>query len=335
MKINIYQINYDSIVDKYLTEEHFADDLGLMKRFIDKRIIHNISPSRLYKYVKILKSWKYDFFNGESFANLTLEDIELGIASLQRSKYSPNSRVSYKAILKVFYKTMYPDEMGNEPKLTRWISTRERIDHRIPPKSLLTSEDILAIIETVDKLKAKENYKVMLRAAISTHAESGGRIGETLNLFNKDVEIRKEQFNNKTIEYAFMLVNGKTGSRPIFLIKSLKYIKEWMNQHPQKDSLNAYFWLNRRQDNFLAYHGFCRDMKRAARIAGINKPLNTHFFRKSRATSMGKVMSNSIREQALGWIKGSQMSQIYDQLDGTHVKESIFSLLIKGNLSIM
>jgi hypothetical protein len=34
-------------------------------------------------------------------------------------------------------------------------------------------------------------------------------------------------------QYAEVLVNGKTGTRPILLIHSIPYVKDWLDQHPQ------------------------------------------------------------------------------------------------------
>ena len=40
-------------------------------------------------------------------------------------------------------------------------------------------------------------------------------------------------------QYAEVLVNGKTGSRPIPLIQSIPYVKEWLSNHPSRNNPNS------------------------------------------------------------------------------------------------
>ena len=60
---------------------------------------------------------------------------------------------------------------------------------------------------------------------------------EILDLKIKDIVFK--QVNNK--QYAEVLVNGKTGTRYLPLIDSLPYVKEWLDEHPQRSNKNAYF----------------------------------------------------------------------------------------------
>jgi hypothetical protein len=41
------------------------------------------------------------------------------------------------------------------------------------------------------------------------------------------------------VQYAEVLVNGKTGTRPIPLIQSIPYIKEWLSNHPSRNNPNS------------------------------------------------------------------------------------------------
>jgi integrase len=41
-------------------------------------------------------------------------------------------------------------------------------------------------------------------------------------------------------QYAEILVNGKTGTRPIPLFSALPYIKDWLDSHPQRGNPNAF-----------------------------------------------------------------------------------------------
>ena len=43
-------------------------------------------------------------------------------------------------------------------------------------------------------------------------------------------------------QYAEILVSGKTGSRHIPLINSIPYLKDWLEDHPEKNNANAYLF---------------------------------------------------------------------------------------------
>jgi integrase/recombinase XerD len=58
---------------------------------------------------------------------------------------------------------------------------------------------------------------------------------EILDLRIKDIVFKTV---NK-YQYAEVLVNGKTGSRPIPLIQSIPYIKEWLSNHPSRNNQNS------------------------------------------------------------------------------------------------
>ena len=47
--------------------------------------------------------------------------------------------------------------------------------------------------------------------------------------------------------YAEALVNGKTGSRSVLLINSIPYVKDWIDDHPQRTNPNAYFIFGNRK----------------------------------------------------------------------------------------
>jgi hypothetical protein len=65
--------------------------------------------------------------------------------------------------------------------------------------------------------------------------DTGCRPHEILSLRIKDVVFK----TSGNIQYAEVLVNGKTGSRHIPLINSIPYIKDWLDQHPQQGNPNA------------------------------------------------------------------------------------------------
>jgi len=67
--------------------------------------------------------------------------------------------------------------------------------------------------------------------------DSAARPHELLKLRIKDVVFK---LTSDRRQYAEILVNGKTGTRPIPLLDSLPYIKDWIsNHHPQAGNPNS------------------------------------------------------------------------------------------------
>lgn len=57
-----------------------------------------------------------------------------------------------------------------------------------------------------------------------------------LNLRIRDVAFKTAG----KLPYADVVVNGKTGRRPIPLISSIPYVKDWLDSHPQRGNPNAF-----------------------------------------------------------------------------------------------
>jgi hypothetical protein len=89
--------------------------------------------------------------------------------------------------------------------------------------------------------------------------DSAARPHELLKLRIKDVVFKLTHVEKK--QYAEILVNGKTGTRPIPLIDSIPYIKDWIsNHHPQAGNPNS-----------ILLCGFGKSLNRAIRVRSIHK----------------------------------------------------------------
>jgi integrase/recombinase XerD len=54
------------------------------------------------------------------------------------------------------------------------------------------------------------------------------------------VKIKTPSFKTAgNYQYAEILVNGKTGTRTLPLINSIPYVKDWLDEHPQRANPNA------------------------------------------------------------------------------------------------
>ena len=79
-------------------------------------------------------------------------------------------------------------------------------------------------------------------------------------------------------QYAEVLVNGKTGSRPIPLIQSIPYVKEWLSNHPSRNNSNSPLFIGlaknsmRKQLTVHSIHGIYKDYKEKILSKAIRRP---------------------------------------------------------------
>ena len=107
----------------------------------------------------------------------------------------------------------------------------------IKPRSVkdkLTRED-LPTDEEIQKLLSVCADSTRDKAMLAVHTDAGTRIGELLNMKIKDFRLD----NNGGI----IKVDGKTGVRPIRIVKSVPYLTRWLNDHPFKDNHDEFFQL--------------------------------------------------------------------------------------------
>ena len=107
----------------------------------------------------------------------------------------------------------------------------------------------------------------------ATSRDLSARPHEILGLKIKDI-IFKAAGNN---QYAEVLVNGKTGTRHLPLIESLPYVKEWLEQHPQRSNPNAYFICSmdrKKVGKQLSRHGLLHIYTKRYRMIYFPKLLN-------------------------------------------------------------
>lgn len=118
----------------------------------------------------------------------------------------------------------------------------------------------------------------------------------------------------------------KNWEREDTLITSEPYINEWLDKHPLRNSdewPDVWLWVDvKPQDHGKGkiigkkaeYHALVRDIMRAAKRAGIKKPVNPHNFRHSRATFLANYFTEAQMNQWFGWVHASRMPAKYVHL---------------------
>ena len=67
-------------------------------------------------------------------------------------------------------------------------------------------------------------------------------------------------------------------------------------------------------------------LKSVAQNAGIDKPINPHHFRHSRATDLAKKLTEAQLCQYMGWIQSSKEAATYVHLSGRDMDKAILTL---------
>jgi integrase len=217
---------------------------------------------------------------------------------------------------------MYPPEVS-------WINTHISIDKQDLPNNLPTEEDAKRMIEAAEHPRDK--------ALIASLYESGCRVDEIAALRIGDINFD---------EYgAYLVVNGKTGSRRIRLVFSSPIIASWINVHPEKNNLNAPLWVvvgtmknftktskkagkrySRDWSYGLKYRAIASMLTRVAKKAGIRKKVNPHIWRHARATFLANKLTEQQLKHIFGWGQSSRMAATYVHLSGRDVDDALLAV---------
>ena len=190
-------------------------------------------------------------------------------------------------------------------------------------KDKLTRED-LPTDKKVQKILSACTDSSRDKAMISVHAEAGTRIGELLGMKIKDFTLDQHG--------GMIKVDGKTGVRPIRIVKSVPYLTRWLNDHPNKDDHDTPLWVYiRNSDSFgkpMNYAGFNAILKKRIRQAGITKRISSHLFRHKEITDLANKLTESESRMRHGWEKTSLMPSKYTHLNQEDLDDKM--LIIMG-----
>ena len=139
----------------------------LILQFRDSCIVEGIGVPRVARFLGVLKSFAEVL--GKDFDRAVRSDIERLVRVIQERPYAPWTKVSYKAMLKRFYKWL---KGGNEryPDEVRWLKAR-----LAPTEKRLPANGELLTLQDVDKLVRSAGHP-RDRAFVSLLYESGSRI---------------------------------------------------------------------------------------------------------------------------------------------------------------
>ncbi|MDA1347237.1 MAG: tyrosine-type recombinase/integrase [Crenarchaeota archaeon] len=321
-KENIYRRtlcikNYIEKQRKLLSSKNFETLLA----YNDDMIINGLSDTNRHKNLnhfglfakKLQKDW----------VDVTEEDLKSLVAHImtkngengKETNYTSTLKMSIRAIVRFVKLGSRIISKDGELQMLKFIKIRK-------PKDKLTRED-LPTDEEVQKILFTCADSSRDKAMIAVHAEAGTRIGELLNLKIKDFTLDKYG--------GIIKVDGKTGVRPIRIVKSVPYLTRWLNDHPYKDNHESPLWVYIHASNTfgqpITYAGFYTILKKRVRQAGITKRTTSHLFRHKEITDLANKLTESESRLRHGWDKISMMPSRYTHLNQENLDEKMLELM--------
>jgi len=306
-----------------------------------------INPSDNYRRDNIIMLCDLSIFfsNAKSFKEMTRKDLLSFLDSYRKAenvdplhKWIGTYNLFRMQLMRFFKWLYYPDveqKKRLKPPVIENIPQLKRKEKSIyKPTDLWTSEDDSLFLKYCPNSRDK-CYHAMSR-------DSAARPHELLKLRIKDVSFKLAPDRK---QYAEILVNGKTGTRPIPLIDSIPYIKDWLSQHPQAANLNSILLCGfgkslNRAINIRTLDRIYYDYKNEffPRLLGntnvppedkqkirelLKKPWNPYIRRHSSLTEKSGILKEHHLRQFAGWSPGSNMHLKYLHYFGNESSESL------------
>ncbi|MFW6048502.1 MAG: tyrosine-type recombinase/integrase [Candidatus Natronoplasma sp.] len=263
--------------------------------------LNDYSANRRYKYLTRIQ-WFAEFLD-KPFEETERREIEDMVFKVKDKDVAQATKNDYKVLLKRFYKWV---NGGEYPECIKWLNTSSKAKARKIPEELLTEEDVTKLIKSCENARN--------RAFISLLWESGARIGELIDITIGSLEDHKHGLQ--------VTINGKTGYRHLILISSVPHLRSWINSHPMGDDKDAPLWVNigtRNHGEQARYRALRKVLDKVAANAGIDKPVNPHHFRHSRATYLASRFTEAQMNEWFGWVQGSDVPAHYVHMSGRDI----------------
>jgi len=306
-----YKINrrLELAVKRVKNSDVDQENKDVILEFRDYAFAEGLSKQRVLKYLNILL--KLSRLLEIPFSKASKKNIIELVRYIEEKEYSPWTKHDYKVILKKFFKWLRGGE--EYPEEVKWIKSTIKKSNNTLPEELLTAKDVEKLIKEADHPRDK--------SLISLLYESGCRVGEALAMRIKHVSF--DDYGAKII------MNGKTGTRRIRIISSVQYLATWLENHSLKENPDAPLWVGigtRNKNKAIKYQNVRSLLIKLAKRADINKKVNPHIFRHSRATHLANHLTEAQMNQYFGWVQGSDMPSTYVHLSGRDVDNAILKL---------
>lgn len=261
-----------------------------------------LSKARIDRLLQMMKT--IGLIIDKPFDECKKEDIVKLVAEIENKDWSDWTKRMYRIAIKKFWKWL--KDLDYYPIQVKWIKNGKV---RNKPVDILTVEEVERLVEVADNIRDKTLVAIMY--------ESGCRIGEILTLRLKNVQFDEHG--------AIIMVNGKTGWRPVRIVQSAKFLKRWINLHPFKDYPEYPLFVNCNND-VLTHQIVRKILRRLAKRIKLKKRIYPYLFRHSRISHTGNFLTDSQRCTYFGLVKGSKMLKVYDHLNGRDIDDAILKM---------
>ncbi|MEX0861123.1 tyrosine-type recombinase/integrase [Nitrosopumilus sp.] len=316
-KIRLY--DYDRIISRtfaLMQKDLSENNFRLMKKFDRVLVNESLSVARRSKILGTLLSLSRML--KKDWDETNKEDIEELVYNFNK-KFSKdgqetNTTSDHKKILKNFYRWLKfgsrDQKSVGDPAETIWIRTKK-------PRENLTADMLITDAEKNSLLKACGGNLRDL-AFISAFSDLGCRPGEILSR-----QIKHVKFDDKG---AVIVVDGKTGPRPVRVIECVPDLAAYIEKHPNSSDPESPLWItmdDRRFGESWSYAAMRKRLQRICDIAKIHKRIWPNLFRHTGATKTGMYLTESLQKKRYGWSSGSKMPGRYEHMMNSDVEEAI------------
>lgn len=306
-------LDYEHKIDRLKESLEESDEFGernveLLLDFERDLRLKDYSSARIYKLLSTLRVIARHI--GFAFDEATEDDLKDLIAWTNSRDVSEATKEDYRIVTKRFYKWL---NGGEHPEIVDWISTSSSHSKDVLPENLLEEEDVERLLGSC--LNPRD------RALVAVLWETGARIGELIDLAIGDLKSHENGMK--------AIIDGKTGPRRILLISSVPHLRSWLRSHPREGESGAPLWVNIRAKHAgekMEYRNILKTLKDIAERAGVDKPVNPHHFRHSRATYLASKFTEAQLCEWFGWVQGSDQPAKYVHLSGRDI-DSDYALL--------
>ncbi len=251
------------------------------------------------------------------FTELEKDRMKNLVEWIQSRDTSQATIESYKKIIRFFWKWLAEQEDfdfddDGYPEVVAWIDPDSRVSNDVLPQNLLTQDDIQDQIEAA--------YNARDKALIALLWETGARIGELIDLTVGDIEDRQK--GRKVV------IDGKTGPRRVPLDTSVPHLNNWLTVHPSGEPDDPLWSKINSADGSVSYNYIRQKiLEKTAEEAGIDKPVNPHHYRHSRATYLANHLTEAQMCEWFGWVQGSDQPAKYVHMSGRDIDDAYAELL--------
>ncbi|MGD2107506.1 MAG: site-specific integrase, partial [Nitrosopumilaceae archaeon] len=317
-KINLY--DYDKIINRtfaLMQKDLSENNFRLIKKFDRVLVNESLSDARRSKILSTIlslsrmlkKNW--DETNKEDMEELVYKFNK----KFSKDGQETNTTSDHKKILKNFYRWLKFDSRDQkavgDPIETIWIRTKK-------PRETLTADMLITEAEKNSLLKAcGENLRD--RAFVHTFSDLACRPGEILSR-----QIKHVKFDDKG---AIIVVDGKTGPRPVRVIECVPDLASYFDKHPNNSDPDAPLWISLDEKKFgkpWTYAAMRKRIQRICDMAQIHKRIWPNLFRHTGATKTGMFLTESLQKKRYGWSSSSKMPGRYEHMMNSDVEEAIF-----------